>query len=98
MLQTLRLPLAVAVESRTNSTAKDSRMVNAFQETLADVQYVIKRPGTTAMTFTPTIANGTGQGITAFNGKLYAGINSVFYEITTGGATTNKGAIAAGTL
>lgn len=98
MLQTLRLPLAMPIESRIASTAKDSRMVNAYQETLGDVQYIIQRPGTSTLTLTPTIASNTGQNIFAFNGKIYGGINSVLYEITSGGATTNKGAIAAGTL
>ena len=96
--QTQRMPLAMSLESRTASTDKDSRLVNSYVETLEDVQYVVKRPGTTSMTLSPTIANGTAQGLISFNGKLYAGIASKLYEITAAGATTDKGATAAGHL
>lgn len=96
--QPLRMPLAMQLESRAASTAKDSRLVNAYVETLDEVQYVVKRPGTTSMVLTPTIANGAGQGVISFNSKLYAGIGSKLYEITAAGATVDKGSIAAGHL
>lgn len=96
--QPLRMPLAMSLESRTASTDKDSRLVNSYVETLEDVQYVVKRPGTTSMVLAPTIANAAGQGLISFNGKLYAGIGSKLYEITTLGVTVDKGAIGAGHL
>lgn len=97
-VRTIRVPLSMHMESRTASTAKDARLVNCYTETSEDIQYVIKRPGTSTLTLTPSIANATGQGIISFNGKLYTGIGSKLYEITSAGATADKGSIAAGTL
>lgn len=95
-LQTLRVPLAMAIESRTASTTKDARLVNCYVETLEDVQYVVKRPGTTTFTVTPSITNGAAYGVRAFNGKIYSAVAGRLYEITTAGASTDKGAIATG--
>lgn len=97
--QTLRLPFGVSLESRTASTAKDSRLVNAYVETVdQEVQEVVKRPGTTSFTLTPAIPSGTAYGLQSFNGKLYAGVGGKLYEVTSGGASTDKGAIATGQL
>ena len=97
-METMRAPIAVTIDSRTASTAKDARPVNCYVDTESEVQYVYKRPGSTLITYSPTISNGTGYGLTSFNGKLYSAIGTSMYEVTSAGATTSKGTISAGRL
>lgn len=98
MTPTLRLPLAFSIESRTASIAKDARMVNAYIDTVDDVPYVVKRPGTASLGFTPAIADATGYGMYPFNGKVFAGIGNHLYSVTSTGSTVDIGAIATGKL
>lgn len=98
-LTPIRIPLTFPLESRSASTTKDARTVNAYVETVAEgVQDVIKRPGTTAFATTPAITTGTAYGLRSFNGKLYAGVAGHLFEVTSGGVSTDKGAIATGQL
>ena len=96
---TLRFPLGVSIESRIASTAKDSRLVNAYVETVdQEVQEVVKRPGTTSFALTPAIPSGTSYGLKAFNTKFYAGVGGRLYEYVSGGTSVDKGAISNGKL
>lgn len=97
-MTTVRIPLAHQLSSRTNSTTKDARIVNAYVETEESKKYVIKRPGLASFTITPALGASTAQGMYAFRGtgKLYPIVNNTFYEVTTAGASTNKGAVTSG--
>lgn len=94
----MRIPLAFNLESRTNSTSKDSRIVNAYVDTEGQTKRVIKRPGLATFTVSPALAVSSAQGMYAFRGtgKLYPVVSNTLYEVTTGGVSTNKGAVAAG--
>lgn len=97
-MTTIRIPFAHPLESRTASTSKDARLVNAYIETEGNKKYVIKRPGLASFTITPALANSSAQGMYSFRGtgKLYPIVNNTVYEVTSGGASTNKGTVAAG--
>lgn len=61
----MRLPVAVSLQNRGDTTAKDARMVNAFAEVTGDpanggVARAVKRPG---LDSSYTVTAGTGQGI-----------------------------------
>ncbi len=93
-----RIPLAISVESRTNSTAKDSRIVNAFIETKEGRKYIVKRPGVASFTVTPALAAGTAQGMYYFHGtgNVYPVVGNTIYQVTPAGASTSKGTVTAG--
>ena len=95
---TARIPIAHPVSSRSASTAKDARIVNAFIETEEGKKYIIKRPGLASFAVTPAQTSSSAQGIYAFKGtgKLYSIVNNTVNEITSAGASTNKGAVTAG--
>lgn len=97
-MTTARIPLAHSLSSRSASTAKDARIVNAFVETEGEKKYVVKRPGLASFTITPALGASTPQGMYTFKGtnKLYPVVNNTLYEVTSGGASTNIGAVAAG--
>lgn len=70
------------IESRTASTAKDSRCVNGyFEQRDQRTKEFIKRPGLVQLTTTPTI--GTAQGMFRFAGKLYGVTNNSLWSMTT---------------
>jgi hypothetical protein len=86
-MKPIRQSLGVGIQSRTSSTAKDARIVNGYVETIDGVKWVVKRPGTFASTVTPVLPTGVSNGLYAFNGKLYAGINLSLFEIVPVGIT-----------
>jgi len=94
----MRVPLAYNIESRSASTAKDARVVNAYIDTEGQIRRVIKRPGLASFTVTPALAAASAQGMYPFKatGKLYPIVSNTLYEVTTAGASTSKGAVTAG--
>ena len=79
-----QLPLVTSIESRTNSTTKDSRMVNCYKETLkSGVIQTVKRPGKASYTITPALPD-PGQGLWGYNSNLYAVCDGGLYSITGG--------------
>lgn len=85
-MKPIRQPLAVNLESRTNSPLKDARIVNAYVETEGGRKWIIKRPGLLPSLTSPALPTGIGNGLVTFNNKIYAGINYVLYEIIPAGA------------
>lgn len=94
----VNVPLANPLRSRTNSLAKDSKMVNCFKETYPDGKtLVIKRPGKAAYTITPALPD-PGQGLwssvtwsgSAYVPQLYAVAGGTLYQITGGTAVSKK--------
>lgn len=73
-MPTARLPLTFDIESRTASTEKDSRIVNAMVE---DDQ-IVKRPGLTSHV---TAGSGQGRGIFSWDNKLIAVNENTVYHI-----------------
>lgn len=65
----MRIPLAVSLESRDGTLAKDAKVMNAFLESQGpDVPAIVrKRPGYTDL---GTIHSGTAQALTYWNGSL----------------------------
>lgn len=85
----LRLPLTQPIETRDGTLSKDSKCVNGYFETRGQKREFVKRPGIDKVA---TIASGEGQGITYFNGFLYAVVDNVIYKINpTTYATTTVG-------
>jgi hypothetical protein len=78
-----QLPLFAPMQCRTNSTVKDSRMVNCYKETLKDGIYAVKRPGKASYTITPALPY-PGQGLWNYNNNLYAVCDGGLYQITGG--------------
>ncbi len=78
-----QLPLVTAMQCRTNSTVKDSRMVNCYKESLKEGTYTVKRPGKASYTITPALPD-PGQGLWNYNNNLYAVCDGGLYEITGG--------------
>jgi len=92
-----RLPLSMALESRSASTNKDARLVNAYIETLPDgTEEVVSRPGT--VTFGATGAAAAASGLIGFNEKLYAVQAGNIYEMSSLGVPTLKGTTGTGQL
>lgn len=81
-----QLALVTSMQCRTNSTAKDSRMVNCYKETLKDGVYAVKRPGKASYTITPALPF-PGQGLWSYNNNLYAVCDGGLYNITGGTST-----------
>lgn len=77
----VRLSLCAPIETRDGTLAKDSRSVNGYFETFGGRKEFVKRPGITSVTTSPALPNAQGQGMTYFNGFLYAVINNVIYKI-----------------
>lgn len=86
----VNVPLANSLKCRTNSLAKDSKMVNCFKETYPDGRaLVIKRPGKAAYTITPALPD-PGQGLWSYNDNLYAVAGGTLYQITGGTSVSKK--------
>jgi len=83
----VRIPLTQPIETRDGTLSKDSKCVNGYFETRGQKREFVKRPGLTKLT---TLAVGEGQGVTYFNGYLYAVVNNVVYKVnpTTYAVTT----------
>jgi hypothetical protein len=80
------------MQCRTNSTAKDSRMVNCYKETLKDGVYAVKRPGKASYPITPALPD-PGQGLWSYNNNLYAVCDGGLYQITGGTSTLLLGGL-----
>jgi hypothetical protein len=77
-----RVPLSQPIETRDGSLTKDSKCVNGYFETTGQSKReFVKRPGLAVVNTSPSLPNAQGQGITYFNGYLYAAINNVIYKI-----------------
>lgn len=80
----INVPLAVPIKFRTNSTSKDSKMVNCFKESLPNNKtLVIKRPGKASYPITPALPD-PGQGLWTYNNNLYAVAGGELFSITGG--------------
>lgn len=88
-MTTGRLPLAHHIQSRTASTAKDSRLVNAVKED----DRIVKRPGVIASNLTPAIASGLGQGLFSWN-KYIVAVNNNVVSLVAGNTTSNPTGVA----
>ena len=88
-----RFPLATDLLSRTNSTAKDARIVNGYVDSTGGNSYVVKRPGT-AVFYTPTAASA-GNGMYVFNNIVYFGMGASLYSLDYIGNATVKGTAGA---
>ena len=84
----LRLPLSQPIETRDGTLTKDSKCVNGYFEMNNQKREFVKRPG--LINTAATLPTGNGQGLTTFNGYLYAAIDNVIYKIdpTTFAKTT----------
>jgi hypothetical protein len=81
------LPLNTELGFRTNSTDKDSKMVNCYKETVGKKVYTVKRPGKATYTVTPALSS-PGQGLWSYNGSLYAVAGGNLYSITSNVSTS----------
>jgi tryptophan synthase alpha chain len=65
-----RIPLTQPIETRDGTLTKDSRCVNGVFEIRDNKREFVKRPGLLAVG--STLPSGVAQGLTYFNGFLYA--------------------------
>lgn len=84
-----RLPLAVDLQNRTNSTAKDARIVNGYVDKHGEQAFVVKRPGS-AQYYTPPVP-AIGQGLYNFQNKLMATVGGNLYSVASSGLIGNLG-------
>ena len=84
----LNVPLATQLKCRTNSTSKDSKMVNCYKETQLDNRVlVVKRPGKASYTVTPALPT-EGNGLWTYNNNLYAAAGTQLFRVTGGTSTS----------
>ena len=76
-----RISLSQPIETRDGTLTKDSKCVNGYFETRDTKREFVKRPGLITEPLSPAIPAGDGQGITFFNGFLYAVVNNTVYKI-----------------
>ena len=86
----IRVPLSQPIETRDGFLNTDSKCVNGYFEMTNGKREFVKRPGLTEVVTTPTLPVAQGQGLSYFNGFLFAAINNVLYKIdpTTYAVTT----------
>ncbi len=90
----VRLPFAQPIESRTASTAKDARSVNCYWESRGNGKDSVKRPGTSAVAITPSIAAGTAQGMyKCVSGYMYAVAGNTVTRIASDFTSTGLGSL-----
>ena len=94
-MSTVRIPLTQPIQSRTASTAKDSRSVNCyFQAVSQNSRDNIKRPGLLNTTLTPAMAAGQAQGMyKCDSGDLWVVINNNVYTIDPSFTSTDGGTL-----
>jgi hypothetical protein len=73
-----RVPLTQPLESRDGTLTKDARTYNGYFESRDGKREFVKRPGLLAVG--STLPSGVAQGLTYFNGFLYAVINNTIYK------------------
>ena len=86
----VRIPLSQPIETRNGYLNTDSKCVNGYFEATNGKREFVKRPGTSTFVTSPTMPTGQGQGLTYFNGNLYAIVDNVIYKVvpSTGARTT----------
>lgn len=91
----VRIPLTQPIQSRTASTAKDSRSVNCYFEAVSqNSKDNIKRPGLLNTTLTPAMTAGQAQGMyKSDSGDLWVVINNSVYNVDTSFNTISGGSI-----
>ena len=73
-----RLPLAAAIENRSESVEKDSRLLNGFIEQTQEKElWVYKRPG---MVQYSGVTAGTGRGLYNWSGNVYSIVGGTVYK------------------
>lgn len=77
----IRVPLSQPIETRDGFLNTDSKCVNGYFEMTNGKREFVKRPGLTEVVTTPTLPVAQGQGLSYFNGFLFAAINNVLYKI-----------------
>ena len=89
-----RLSFDQQIESRSASTAKDSKSVNCMFETKGeDYKEAVKRPGLTDLPLSVPIGTSTPQGLYEWAGALYIVTSNTLYKVTSGYVTTTVGTI-----
>lgn len=89
----VRAPLDYSIQSRTASTSKDSRSVNALFEGKKDKREVVKRPGLGLFNVSPALSAGQGQGLYSWNDYYISIVNNNIYTITGAGVSSLLGTI-----
>ena len=94
-MATERIALTQPIDSRTGSFATDAYCANVYFDSSNGKRDFVKRPGLTKVA---TIASGTAQGLTAYNGNLVSVINNTVYQINPSSyAVTNLGSTSSST-
>lgn len=83
-----RFPLVAMPENRDDSTAKDAKLINGYQETNSETKeiWVYKRPG---LLQTGATKVGNGYGVWNWNNDIYAIFGTTLYKNGTGIGTVN---------
>jgi len=85
-----RVPFTQPIETRDGTLTKDAKTYNGYFEARETKREFVKRPGLLAVG--ASLPAGIAQGLTYFNGYLYAVVNNVVYKIDpTTYATTTVG-------
>ena len=93
-MPTVRIPFTQPLESRTASTSKDSKSVNAYFEKRGEnIQECVKRPGQTLIANSPSMTAGQAQGMYEWGEALYCVVNNVVYKTTSLLVTSTVGTI-----
>jgi hypothetical protein len=74
-----RVPLTQPLETRDGTLTKDAKTFNGYFESRDGKREFVKRPGLLAVG--STLPSGVAQGLTYFNGFLYAVINNTIYKV-----------------
>ena len=97
-MATVRLPLALPIESRSDDQTKDSKSINVLFETKDARRDIIKRPGLTLQPVTGDLTGNQGQGLFAsLSSLLWAVIDNVLYKISSAWVSTSYGTISSNT-
>lgn len=94
----IRIPLSQPIESRIASFNKDSYCSNGYFETRDQKREFIKRPGLLKLSTSPALPEQVSQGLTEFNGYLYAVVNNTVYRINPSGYGTTIVGYISGTI
>lgn len=94
-----RLPLAYDISTRDGTLSKDSKIVNAYVETIGQNRHIIKRPGLGTLTTLPaTGGSSQGQGMFYYNNQLYVVVANVLYQVNADGTYTSIGTMTGSQL
>ena len=94
-----RIPVTYDIGTRDGSLTKDSKIVNAYAETIGNTRYLIKRPGTATLANLPSSGGSfQGQGLFYYNNQLYAVVSNVLYQVNVDGTYTSIGTMTGDTV